>query len=322
MLEFRYGKDYDLKDALTEDNLQEYLTIIFPEVNDWQRNKKLAGYFPDYYSPFLKLVIEYNGPLHYTDSKTIYRDTLKKCKYESMGLQVVEIPNFIQLDTNTVKTLFNRDIKLERKYPHGFISKLNTMKLPSDFCEIGVLRFEDDLKRFGREVAYEVYENLLARAEDMNLPRLCVLSSNLLKQEAPVSLEFFQDKLIINYYETIQEVNQCGYFNIGSKIIIELLDNKLLNLENDEEYYINNNQLHHLACNCPNLSFYGFILNPKESNFQIHIKTVSNLDEHSLDIIDSLGLPPALSHEDFEIFEILTREQILNSSIEFGIGYL
>lgn len=321
MVKLNYYGDYDVTQALSEDNLEEYLRIIFPEVNDWQRNKKLAGYFPDYYSPSLQMVIEYNGPLHYTDSRTIYRDSLKKAKYESVGLKVIEIPNFIQLDSKTVKILFNKDVEIKRKYPHGFISKLKTMKVPADFCELGVYRFEEDLKRFGREIAYEIYENLLQRAEDMNLPHWVILSSNLLKQKSPISLEVFQGKLKIKCYETVKEIKDCEYFNIYSKTIIELLDNGFLNLDNNEEYYINNNKLRDLANSSPDLSFYGFIINPKADNFEINIKTVSNIDENSLSIIQSIGLPPALSNVDFEVFEKLDHDEILSSNISFVIGY-
>ena len=153
-------KEYDMETALNENNLVDYLKIIFPEENNWIHNKNFEGYRPDYRSEELKMIIEWDGPLHYTNPRAIIRDNVKKELYTKMGYKVVNIPYFIQLNHNTIYTYFKRDIQIGRKYPNGFITDNKNLKLPADFCTIGLLRYQHDLQIQDIYTRKEIEESL------------------------------------------------------------------------------------------------------------------------------------------------------------------
>ena len=59
---------------------------------------------------------------------------------------MIRIPYFIQLSTEVIEDLFKLDIEYPQKFPHGFID--DKALLPSDFNELGIERFKNDLIRF------------------------------------------------------------------------------------------------------------------------------------------------------------------------------
>ena len=72
-------KDKDT--GLHRTGLEDYLKIIFPEIDDWIHNKALglvnATLYksrPDYRSEKLKLIIEFDGLQHYTKPNIIEKD--------------------------------------------------------------------------------------------------------------------------------------------------------------------------------------------------------------------------------------------------------
>jgi hypothetical protein len=134
---------------LTESNLIEYLDIIYPN-KTWVHNKQFLNYKfrPDYRNDVLKIAIEFDGYQHYTKANIINRDKEKDRIYKKEGYKVIRIPYFVQLDSEVINNLFNIEIELATKYPHGFIANNNTMILPADYCELGIKRFKEDLKRF------------------------------------------------------------------------------------------------------------------------------------------------------------------------------
>lgn len=131
---------------LTESRLQNALEYLYPNYN-FINNKTVpysgVAYRPDFRCEELKLIIEFDGPQHYTQTSTILRDFKKDEIYSSMGFKIIRIPCFVQLETKTIKLLFGLDYDKQLEFPHGFISKEAT--LPADFCELGVERFKQDL---------------------------------------------------------------------------------------------------------------------------------------------------------------------------------
>lgn len=135
---------------LTESRLENKLKILFPQ-NEFTRDKVVPNSAiknrPDFRCDELNLIIEFDGPQHYTSARNILTDNFKDTAYSKMGYSVVRIPNFIQLETRIIKILFDIDFKMELEFPHGFISK--NVTLPADFCELGVQRFIRDVEHFG-----------------------------------------------------------------------------------------------------------------------------------------------------------------------------
>ena len=126
-------------------------------------NKRIR---PDYRVESLKLIFEYDGPRHYTQSKSYFSDSIKDDEYKNAGYRVIRFHFFVQ---PTVK-VFNRlagtnlaDDEFNFTYPQGFID--SRVVLPADFCHVGIERFEEELSSF-EEVANEIVESLMNKIVD------------------------------------------------------------------------------------------------------------------------------------------------------------
>jgi hypothetical protein len=115
---------------------------------------------PDYHSEVHKLVVEFDGDQHYRSARVILADVERDAFFTENGFRVIRIPYFVQLSRVVIAHLF-RDIAYTTSdflnFPHGFIA--STVVMPADFCELGIARFEDDLKRFGY-IAGDILQSL------------------------------------------------------------------------------------------------------------------------------------------------------------------
>lgn len=134
---------------LTEQLLSEVLSLICPN-KEFVKDKVVPNSGvrtrPDYRNDDLMLIVEFDGNHHYQVSKKIKNEINKTKLYEEMGYNVVRIPYFIQISSQTIKHLFGVDMDYKQVFPHGFISKRVIM--PADFSEMGILKFKEDLKKF------------------------------------------------------------------------------------------------------------------------------------------------------------------------------
>lgn len=147
---------------LTEKKLFDYLKIIYPKVDDWIHNKTVVNsgskFRPDYLSDSLKIIVEFNGYSHYTNSKRIMMDEQKKQLFTELGYKYIEIPYFVQMSKDMIKHYFNKSIKIKQIYPHGFIDlKVIT---PSDFCSLGALRFHKECFKLNEKISKEILNSL------------------------------------------------------------------------------------------------------------------------------------------------------------------
>lgn len=117
---------------------------------------------PDYRCDELMLIVEFDGDQHYRSSKKIKSEEVKNGTYTNMGYKVVRFPYFIQPSRNIINLLLNLNVDYEQTYPHGFIDEAAI--LPADFCEIGVLKFINDLNRFNI-IRAEIIESLRNKVE-------------------------------------------------------------------------------------------------------------------------------------------------------------
>jgi len=134
---------------LIESVLGKYLELIFPN-HKFINNKTLPGcgkaYRPDYRNDELKLIVEFDGFLHYTSNKMVLGDIEKKKFFENLGYRYIQIPYFVQLTSKIIKLLFGVSTSIDQYYPQGFVDK--NVILPSDFCERGIERFITDLEKY------------------------------------------------------------------------------------------------------------------------------------------------------------------------------
>ena len=151
---------------LTESRLGNILPEIYPGIQ-FIHNKSIPNsglrYRPDYRSPELGIIVEFDGPQHYTNARICLEDVKKDALYGELGYKVVRIPNFIQLETKTIKILFDIDYSKELEFPHGFISK--NVVPPADYCELGIERFLRELEFFGPEITRAIGNSLVEKAE-------------------------------------------------------------------------------------------------------------------------------------------------------------
>lgn len=162
---------------LTESHLQDDLKLIFPNIN-FTRDKIIPNsglkYRPDFRSDELKIIVEFDGPQHYTVARNCILDLQKNELYKNLGYRVIRIPNFIQLETETIELLFNVNVKYDLKFPHGFISKNVTP--PADYCELGTERFLKELKFFGERITLEIAKSLKNKVQELGDKRMVVNS--------------------------------------------------------------------------------------------------------------------------------------------------
>lgn len=154
--------------------LLTYLNVIFSEIDDWVHDKiipkeltnnVLTRKRPDYRSEKLKMIVEFDGIQHYTSPDIILNDEKNTKFYESLGYKVVRIPYFIQLTNETVKILFNKDIK-EPLFPNNIASLSYTCRnTPAYLCLMGIERMKKELNKFPLQkkvnIEYLIKENNL-----------------------------------------------------------------------------------------------------------------------------------------------------------------
>jgi very-short-patch-repair endonuclease len=112
---------------------------------------KESRYRPDYRSDEYMVIFEFDGFAHYNQNATIFRDFNKDTLYKDYGYTLYRIPFFVQFDLNYIKNILKKDCNnyIDSDfivYPNGFIDK--KCMLPSDFNELGIERFLEDLEKF------------------------------------------------------------------------------------------------------------------------------------------------------------------------------
>jgi hypothetical protein len=167
-----------LPEYLTEANLGIILNELFPD-NDFihdkavpnSKNKRLR---PDFRSDEMKIILEFDGDSHYCKAQRIKTDVFKDDDYKSLGYKVFRIPYFIQMSSELIKMIFDKDINFKQKYPNGFIDKKAI--LPADFCELGVDLFKKDLENFSY-CKDDIIKSLNQKIEEKNDIELVIPTS-------------------------------------------------------------------------------------------------------------------------------------------------
>lgn len=161
--------------GLHRTGLNEYLKVIFPDIDDWVHDKalgltvnnKVCRKRPDYRSEKLKLIVEFDGIQHYTMPDRIKNDVLSTKFYESLGYKVVRIPYFIQLTNKAVKYFFNVDVKEPLFNENIHSMDKNDRNTPAFLCGAGVLRMIEEFKHHPEQ--YRVNKEFLISQNDQFL---------------------------------------------------------------------------------------------------------------------------------------------------------
>ena len=161
--------------GLHRTGLNEYLKVIFPDIDDWVHDKALGLTVnnivcrkrPDYRSEKLKMIVEFDGIQHYTMPDRIKNDVLSTRFYESLGYKVVRIPYFIQLTNKAVKYFFNVDVKEPLFNENIHSMDKNDRNTPAFLCGAGVLRMIEEFKYHPEQ--YRVNKEFLISQNDQFL---------------------------------------------------------------------------------------------------------------------------------------------------------
>ena len=164
----------DKATGIPRTGLDEYLSVIFPDTDDWVHDKttglikedgKKSLSRPDYRSEQLKLIVEFDGLPHYQKSSDLQRDRANQELYESYGYKVVRVPYFIQLSNEVVEKLFGVKVEeplFDDSIPSLSIEACNT---PAFLCPVGIYRMARDFNI--SEKQYEVNVNYLKESDNL-----------------------------------------------------------------------------------------------------------------------------------------------------------
>lgn len=161
----------DKDTGLHRTGLEDYLKVIYPQIDDWIHDNALGivngthyRSRPDYRSEKFKLIIEFDGLQHYTKPNIIEKDLKTTELYKSLGYKVVRIPYFIQLTNKAVKTLF--DVDLSEELFDETISSLGIegQNTPAYLCPAGVKRMAREFKKFPEQ--YKTNIDFLKKQND------------------------------------------------------------------------------------------------------------------------------------------------------------
>ena len=172
----------DKETGLCRTSLLDYLSVIFPTIDDWVHDKIIPREFtenklyrnrPDYRSEKLKLIVEFDGIHHYTNPDIILKDKNNIKLYQSFGYKVVRIPYFIQLTNKAVEQLFNVKVK-EQLFPDNIPSlTYKNRNTPAYLCPSGIERMRNELKQFPEQ--YETNKKHLIEENNLELTRVDLL---------------------------------------------------------------------------------------------------------------------------------------------------
>lgn len=149
------------KDYLNESKLVNFCIELWPD-DDYTSNKQIKGmseaWRPDYVNLTKKIIVEFDGHLHYTQAKTCLLDEYKDVAWTKQGFKVIRWPYFVQLSSASIQQFFSFEQSYHQVYPHGFIDA--NVIYPADFCIAGLKRFVNELSLFHESISMDIYNSL------------------------------------------------------------------------------------------------------------------------------------------------------------------
>ena len=203
---------------ILEDHFKGFPVVHHPRL---KLDDKL--YIPDYLVNN-KIIFEFNGPRHYTSSRTCVRDLKRNEVFQKHGFIIKEIPYFFQMREEYLYYLY-QGVELPQdnepapwgNYPHGFWDK--KVVFPADFCSLGILRMLEnfrDIFKFIEAYKYDILFPVIAslyfacfekREEEVIPTNWCNIFSTYLKNLENFSTKEKMDKTFKETIKKILELN-------------------------------------------------------------------------------------------------------------------
>jgi hypothetical protein len=111
-------------------------------------------------------LVEYDGDEHYRHSLKIKGDHEKDKLARQNKMSLIRVPYWVQLDNTTVRHYFGFEGEIKQNFPHGFIT---TKHFPASFCELGIMRFLQELQSLPMLVKTAVLQSLRDRVNEYGL---------------------------------------------------------------------------------------------------------------------------------------------------------
>jgi hypothetical protein len=109
-----------------------------------------------------KLHVEFDGDRHYTNSLAFRSDEVKDLYAKQHNEDVIRIPYFVQLNSETFKYYFGLNLDLTTDFSHGFVT---TKVFPASFCSLGLIRYNKELNNLPVSVVSQINESLAIQSE-------------------------------------------------------------------------------------------------------------------------------------------------------------
>lgn len=144
----------DKTTGICRTGLEKYLEVIYPDYK-WIHDKALGNINgvsyrtrPDYRCEEHKIIVEFDGIVHYSNPEQILKDYKNTETYEKLGYKVIRIPYFIQLTNKNVEKLFGVKVYTDL-FPVGVPSLSVELKnTPAYLCPLGIERMAREFKSF------------------------------------------------------------------------------------------------------------------------------------------------------------------------------
>lgn len=147
-------------EKLSEENLGTILRALFPDqLIQSQFGVKHDGFRMRIdYAIGNSMLVEFDGPTHYCDSKTQLRDIALKDYCEVNSIKLVRIPYFVQLNSVEIKHFFELESAAICNYESGFHDK--KIIFPGNYNAHGVRLFNSQLDSYPSELKLMISDSL------------------------------------------------------------------------------------------------------------------------------------------------------------------
>lgn len=152
-------------------NADELFNLLFSDDQSWERERPI----PELDNNKIKfdcinfdemVTIEYQGNHHYQIVSNIFRDDRKQKMAEGVGFTCVQYPYWLGIHPEYMNELFGgRIVNNLPHIPAGFISR--DAILPSNFCEMGVNRFENEFNQLPEHIRNEIKDSLKVKLNEL-----------------------------------------------------------------------------------------------------------------------------------------------------------
>lgn len=168
-------------EKLSEKNLYEVAQIAYPGaiIKSQKRisvcNKIMIIDYEVIYNNSV-IFLEFDGPTHYTSSKTQLRDITLAGYCDVENIELIRLPYFLQITKDNSKGVFGKAIDITSRYLSGFVD--DKITYPGDFNPYGWGLFLSQYHSYNPEDRCNIKQSIVDRDLEITLGLDCFSSSS------------------------------------------------------------------------------------------------------------------------------------------------